>query len=143
MVGSQKKVILFIDDDEDDRMLFRDLFKECSPEIEFRWAADGEQALDYLIKRPGSAEDTPSVILLDLNMPKINGREVLKQIRNHKELSAIPVVVLSNSMNKEEALEIYHLGANSFTRKPAGYKELREFVSTFYKYWFEYSMLNL
>jgi CheY-like chemotaxis protein len=81
----------------------------------------------------------PAVILLDLNMPKLSGDEVLKMIRNNDELRHIPVVVLSNSMNKKDAIKIYGLGGNSFIRKPAGYKELREFVQTFSKYWLEYS----
>ncbi len=138
MTGSKKKLILFTDDDEDDFLLLRDLFKESNQDVELRWAKDGEEALDFLRRQENPK---PFLILLDLNMPKLNGREILKQVRSHKELCHIPVIVLTNSMNRQEAVEVYQSGANSFIRKPSGYKDLREFVRVFYKYWFDYSLL--
>ena len=142
MSDPAKRIILFVDDDEDDFLVLKDIFKECRPDLQLEWAKDGEEAIDYLTQR-GSfrASPRPAVILLDLNMPKLNGDEVLKQIRAHEELRSIPVVVLSNSMNKKDAVETYHFGGNSFVRKPAGYKELREFVQVFSKYWFDCSVL--
>ena len=137
-----KKTVLFVDDDEDDYMLMRDTFKERHPEIDLLWTRDGEEALDYLKRRGRFREAArPYLMLLDLNMPKLNGQEVLKQIRSDEGICHIPVVVLTNSMNKEEVTEAYCRGVNSFIRKPAGYKELRSFVETFGKYWFEYSTL--
>lgn len=141
MADPKRKIVLFIDDDEDDFFLLRDIFKECHEGIELRWAKDGEEAMERLMRRDGQEDSTPSLILLDLNMPKLNGREVLRQIRDHNELQHIPVVMLTNSMNKDEAIDAYRLGANSFIRKPSGYKELREFIKTFTQYWFEYSTL--
>ncbi len=141
MVDTRKKKILLVDDDEDDFMLLRDIFKEFHPQLEMSWIKDGEEALAYLKANKLNAEKMPLLILLDLNMPKLNGREVLAQIRKEKEIKHIPVVVLSNSMSRIEALESYSLGVNSFVRKPSGYRELREFVQIFYKYWFEYSTL--
>ena len=98
-------------------------------------AADGETALELTLKL------RPRIALLDIDMPKLNGLEVLRQIRSNDEIRAIPVTILSNSMNTAEALEAYRLGANSFVRKPAGYKEIREFVQVYSKYWLEYSTL--
>lgn len=136
----KKKVILLIDDDEEDYLLLRDLFKEHYPDAELRWCEDAEKALECL-KPADPAVARPLIVLLDLNMPKLNGRDVLGRIRADEKLKQIPVVVLSNSMNKNEAMEAYLLGASSFIRKPAGYKELQSFVRTFYDYWFIYSTL--
>lgn len=137
-----KKTILFVDDDEDDFLLLRDTFKERHQDVELQWAKDGEEAIDYLQQRGrfrGMAR--PFLILLDLNMPKLSGQEVLKAIRGNEDLRHIPVVVLTNSMSKSEAIEAYRSGVTSFIRKPSGYKELLEFVDVFSKYWFEYSTL--
>lgn len=139
MAEQKKKIILFVDDDEDDYLLLRDMFRECREDIDLAWAKDGEDALLRLTSQNGSPK--PFLILLDLNMPKLSGHEVLRQIRSQDYLKHIPIVVLTNSINKEEARQAYRMGVNSFIRKPSGYKELREFVTTFSKYWFEYSML--
>ena len=137
-----KKTILFVDDDEDDFLLLRDTFKERHPEVELQWAKDGEEAIDYLSKRGRfRGMPRPFLVLLDLNMPKLNGQEVLKTIRADSDICHIPVVVLTNSMSKDEACEAYRSGVTSFMRKPSGYKELLEFVDVFAKYWFEYSTL--
>ncbi len=142
MAIQNKKIILFIDDDEDDFLILRGIFKEFSSDIELQWVRDGEEAINYLTQQ-GNFKDAekPLLILLDLNMPKLNGEEVLRQIRNHESLRYIPVVVLSNSMNKKDVMTAYELGGNSFIRKPAGYKELREMAQTLSKYWFEHSTL--
>ena len=142
MTAPNKKTILFVDDDEDDFMLFGDIFKECRPDIELQWAKDGEEALERLMRRgPFLGAARPYLILLDLNMPKLSGQEVLKNIRADKDLQCIPVVVLTNSMNKDEAEQAYRAGVTCFVRKPSGYKELRGFVEVFCKYWFNYSTL--
>lgn len=138
-----KKNILLIDDDEEDFLLLRDIFKEFYSDVELQWCKDGEEALTLLLRANDPKMPKPHIILLDLNMPKLNGREVLSEIRKSSELKHIPVVVLSNSMNKKEAVETYLLGVNSFIRKPAGYRELRDFVQVFYKYWFVYSASGL
>ena len=139
MADSQKKIILFIDDDEDDFLLLRDIFEECRDDIDLQWVKDSEQAIDRLTR---SGADRPSFILLDLNMPKLNGHEVLAQIRQRDALRDVPVAVLTNSINRNEVQEAYRLGVNSFLRKPSGYTELREFAKTFCRYWFDYSTLS-
>jgi CheY-like chemotaxis protein len=142
MTDPRKKIILLVDDDEDDFILIRDIFKESHPDVHLEWMKDGEEALTYLEGAPGVPEKPrPSLILLDLNMPKLNGREVLNRIRSRESISHVPVVVFSNSMDKSEVLDVYRLGVNSFVRKPAGYKELRDFADVFYRYWFQYSTL--
>jgi two-component system response regulator len=141
MPDPRKKIVLFIDDDEDDFLLFKDIFRESYPDIELHWIKDGEEAIANLLPADGSAGVAPLFIFLDLNMPKLNGKEVLRQLRSHDGLDHVPIAVFTNSNNRDEAIEAYRLGANSFIRKPSGYKELREFISTFHKYWFEYSTL--
>ena len=142
-MNAPKQTILFVDDDEDDFLLLKDIFKECFPPAELVWAKDGEEALDRLMHRGVfRGMSKPALVLLDLNMPKLNGQQVLKTMRNDQDLQCMPVVVLTNSMNKDEAEQAYRSGVSSFMRKPSGYKELREFVNVFCKYWFEYSTLT-
>ena len=139
MSQPRKKQIFFIDDDEDDFLLLHDVFGENREDVELRWIKDSEQALEQLMR---ADSPPPSLILLDLNMPKLSGREVLRQIRNQQSLKHIPVVVLTNSINKAESVEAFRLGVNSFLRKPSGYKELAEFVRIFCRYWFDHSTIS-
>ncbi len=120
-------------------MLLRDIFKESHPDVHLQWIKNGEEAVDFFSQT--ILDTKPTLIILDLNMPKLNGNDVLSDIRNRETSKHIPVVMFSNSSNRSEALHAYQLGLNSFVRKPAGYNELREFVQVFYKYWFEYSTL--
>lgn len=133
-----KKKILIIDDDEDDFSLMSDAFKEtCSSDVEVDWKKDGEEALDYFFGR--DEDGLPALVLLDLNMPKIDGREVLKRLRAADKFQHLPVVVFTNSSDRRDILQSYRMGANSYVRKPAGYGELVSFARTFCAYWFKYS----
>ena len=136
-----KNIILVAEDDEDDYLLLRDAFKEvCNDRAELIWTKDGEETLKFL--KENQAEETrPRIVFLDLNMPKIDGRHVLREIRTSEVLNHLPIVVLTNSSSKDDIIKTYKMGVNSFVRKPAGYDELIEFVSTFCKYWFDFSKL--
>jgi CheY-like chemotaxis protein len=132
--------ILMADDDADDRMLARDAMAESRLANPFRFVEDGQELMDYL-KRAGryATEDAPrpGLILLDLNMPKKDGRQALREIKNDRALRRIPVVILTTSKMEEDVLRSYDLGANSFITKPVTFEGLVDIMRTLGKYWFE------
>jgi len=147
---SKSVVILMADDDADDRLLARDALAECKLPGELHFVEDGEQLLDYLHRRgkyasglPGqtnsgphaSAAPRPGLILLDLNMPKKDGREALREIKSHPELRKIPVVVLTTSNADVDIAQIYDLGANSFISKPVTFDSLVKVMRILGDYW--------
>lgn len=133
--------ILLADDDPDDRMLTRDAFQESHLRNTLEMVEDGEELLDYLNHRESYAGDAarprPGLILLDLNMPRKDGREALKEIKNNPELRRIPIVVLTTSKAEEDILRTYDLGVNSFVVKPVTFEALVDVLKTIGKYWFE------
>ena len=139
--------ILMADDDEDDCLLAREALAESRLANELRFVKDGEELMDYLHQRGEYVQKLdsprPGLILLDLNMPKKDGREVLKEIKNDPNLRQIPVVVLTTSKAEEDIYKIYDLGANSFITKPVTFSSLVEVMRTIGKYWFEIVELPL
>lgn len=134
-------VILMADDDADDRLLAKDALTECRLSNDLHFVEDGEELLDYLTRRGKytSLADAPrpGLILLDLNMPKKDGREALKEIRANPDLRKIPVVVLTTSKADTDIGRIYELGANSFISKPVSFDSLVEVMKILGRYWFE------
>jgi CheY-like chemotaxis protein len=134
--------ILMADDDEDDRDLARDALLEARVANPLRFVVDGQDLLDYL-RREGAYADPsvdaprPGIILLDLNMPKKNGREALAEIKADDSLKRIPIVVLTTSKDEQDVLTTYHLGANSFITKPVTFAGLVEVMRAWGRYWFE------
>jgi len=133
-------LILMAEDDADDRLLVQDAFAECGASDTVRFVADGEELVDYLLRRgkyeKASASPRPDLILLDLNMPRKDGREALKEIRSHLELRRVPVVVFTTSRADTDIDKVYELGANSFVTKPAGFDQLVTTVTKLTGYWF-------
>jgi CheY-like chemotaxis protein len=130
--------VLMADDDEDDRLLARDAFEECEAEVDLRFVEDGEELMDYLHGHGQWAGcPRPSLILLDLNMPRKDGRECLAAIKDNPTLRRIPVVVLSTSKAEEDVLRSYDLGVSSFISKPVTYESLLELVRRLSLYWFQ------
>jgi CheY-like chemotaxis protein len=133
--------ILLADDDADDRMLARDAFEESRLRNNLEMVKDGEELMDYLHnlgKYSGdSARPQPSLILLDLNMPRKDGREALKEIKACPELRQIPIIILTTSKAEEDIIRTYDLGVNSFITKPVTFEGLVEVLKTVGKYWFE------
>jgi len=134
--------ILICDDDEDDRMLTRHALEQAHISNELQFVEDGEQLLDYLYQRGPYAGETgkaprPGLILLDLNMPKMDGREALKVIKGDKTLCDIPVVVLSTSRLDKDIVQSYQLGVNSFISKPVTFTGLVEAMYVLGRYWLE------
>ena len=134
-------VILLADDDEEDRMLAGNALEESRVVNDLRFVEDGEELLDYLYHRgrysePGTSP-TPGLILLDLNMPRKDGREALKEIKADSDLRRIPVVVLTTSKAEEDIYRTYDLGANSFITKPVSFEGLVSVMRDIGRYWIE------
>lgn len=134
--------ILIADDDADDRELIKAAFEENNFRHNLKFVENGEELLKYL-KRKGSYADEathplPQIILLDLNMPRKDGREALKEIKTDNHLKCIPVIVLTTSTEKKDVQRIYELGVNSFVIKPPTFRQLVAFTKTLGKYWFEF-----
>ena len=131
--------ILLADDDADDRLLVREAFEENHLLNVMDTVEDGEELMDYLYRRGKFTENAvrPSMILLDLNMPRKSGLEALREIRADADLRSIPVVVLTTSKAEEDIIRSYELGVNSFIVKPVTFESLVELVRTLGRYWFQ------
>ncbi|MCA1991708.1 MAG: response regulator [Coleofasciculus sp. S288] len=139
--------ILMADDDEDDCMLAREALAESRLANELYLVRDGEELMDYLYRRGQYVDPIksprPGLILLDLNMPKKDGREALKEIKADPDLRRIPVVVLTTSKAEDDIYRSYDLGANSFITKPMTFNSLVEVIKVLGRYWFEIVELPL
>ena len=133
-------VILMADDDDDDFVLTQKALRESKLLNTLIRVKDGEELLDYLMNRGEYADvetSRPGVILLDLNMPRKDGREALKEIKSEPSLREIPVVVFTTSQAEEDIYRSYQLGVNSFITKPVTFENLISVMKALGKYWFE------
>jgi len=134
-------IILLAEDDPDDVVLIRDAFNENRFECKFLSVNDGEELLDYLYVRGKFYDPSlcpkPDLILLDLNMPKKDGREALAEIKSDFMLKTLPIVVLTTSNSEVDVIRSYNLGANSYITKPMSYGDLIKVVGIMGKYWFQ------
>ncbi|TPV60834.1 response regulator [Aestuariibacter sp. GS-14] len=133
--------ILMADDDEDDRLLTLDALTEGRVINNLQCVEDGVELLAYL-RREGRFSDPassprPSLILLDLNMPRMDGREALQEIKADPALRGIPVVILTTSKEEEDMLRGYDLGAASYITKPVNFEGLVELMKSLGRYWIE------
>jgi CheY-like chemotaxis protein len=133
--------ILMADDDPDDRFMAREAFNEAMLINDLRFVEDGEELMDYLCHRgkysdPKSAP-RPGLILLDLNMPKKDGREALSEMKANADLRRIPVVILTTSKAEEDIIRTYDLGSNSYITKPVSFESLVMTMRALTKYWLE------
>ncbi len=134
-------VILMAEDDPDDRLLSMEALEEAHLVNELYFVEDGEELLDYLNRR-GKYQDEkqsprPGLILLDLNMPRKDGREALEEIKADANLRTIPIVVLTTSKAEEDILRSYDLGVSGYITKPVSFDDLIGVMKTLGKYWFE------
>lgn len=141
-IPTKTLVILMADDDADDRLLAQDAMQESRVLNELHFVEDGAQLLNYL-RGDGNFSDRalypmPGLILLDLNMPKMDGREALAEIKADRRLRRIPVVILTTSKAEEDMVKGYDLGAASYITKPVTFDALVELMRTLGKYWVEF-----
>ena len=134
--------ILLAEDDADDRLLVKEALAEGRVLNDLRAVEDGEELLDYL-RRQGRYADPeesprPGLVLLDLNMPRKDGREALREIKADPDLKRIPVVVMTTSKAEEDVLRSYDLGANSYVTKPVTFERLVELMKVMGRYWIEF-----
>lgn len=130
--------ILMAEDDPEDQMLVREAFEEAHAGNRLFTVSNGELLMDYLFHRPPyEAAALPNIILLDLNMPRKNGREALTEIKAAPALRHIPIIVLTTSGAEEDILRSYDLGVSSYIRKPVTFGKLIAVVTALRRYWFE------
>lgn len=127
------KTILLVEDNPDDAHLTIAAFKAAGVQARFTVATDGFEALKSL----ADAEELPAVVLLDLNLPKLSGHEILERIRSNPRTKAVPVVILTSSIESEDLTRCYALGANSFVRKAVEFTQSRETAGQIGRYWLE------
>ena len=138
---SQHRIlILMADDDEDDQLFAQEAFEESGLPHELRFVEDGEALVGYLdacLEGTGQgSQPLPNLILLDLNMPRKDGREALREIKANPLLRHIPVVVLTTSSSDKDIYRSYDIGANSYITKPVTFDSLVDILDTLGKYWF-------
>ena len=131
---SQPISVLLVEDDPGDVVLIEEAFEHNKVRNSLKIVGDGVEAMDYL-RAPGSTR--PDLVLLDLNLPRKDGREVLAEIKSDPELRSIPVVVLTTSKAEEDIYRTYDLGVNSFITKPVTFDGLVNVMRTLGTYWFE------
>ena len=142
MISQSKLPILIAEDDEDDYLLTLEALEEAGIHSEIKWVKDGEELMRYLeaMGDAGSVAIPPSsrpcLILLDLNMPKKDGREVLQELKKDHVLRKIPVVILTTSKSETDIDNSYDLGVNSFIQKPVRFNDFVEMVKVLSQYWF-------
>jgi CheY-like chemotaxis protein len=129
--------VLLVEDNPGDADLTKETLEECRLHVEIAIAIDGAEALDRLFRRPPYANaDLPDLILLDLNLPKMSGREVLAQIKQELSLRTIPVVILTSSDAEQDVVKSYELGANCYVTKPVGLEAFQSIVRSVEGFWF-------
>lgn len=126
------KPILLIEDDLVDQMTVKRAFKELKVINELRVANNGEEGVEMLKDK---TLDKPGIILLDLNMPKMNGIEFLQEIKNYKEFKTIPVIVITTSKHEKDKVESFNLGVAGYMLKPVDYEQFLEIIKSIKKYW--------
>lgn len=133
--------ILIAEDDPDDRLIIKDAFEEAGVHHVIHYVEDGQELMDYLCLRGKYSwpnhSSRPGIILLDLNMPKKNGQDALREIKSNQNLKRIPVVVMTTSKRVEDVGLLYDLGANSYIQKPTDFTTLVTIVKALSRYWFE------
>lgn len=127
--------ILLIEDNPDHVELVTRALKQAGSKSRLWLASDGQEALDFLLRRGSFKNPKPQLILLDLKLPKVDGSEILKQLKENPQFRCIPVVILTTSSSKEDINDMYALGANSYVIKPGKFNEFMDRVRSIEEYW--------
>ena len=133
----KRQFILVAEDDIDDKFMLQTIFEDSGKSDLLEFVENGLELINYL-DHINKNEDTlfyPHFILLDLNMPKMDGRQALKELKNHSSYKKIPVIIFSTTKNEVEINRCYELGANSYIVKPYNYKELTKIMDAVNSYW--------
>ena len=134
--------VLLIEDNIVDVRLLEEAFQEEQLNVNLQSVLDGEEALDFLLKKnKHSKATTPDLIILDLNLPKLNGHEILKRIKDDPNLKTIPVIILTSSQSEEDIINSYKLQANSYIKKPFDLDGFRAVVRSIDQFWFTIAKL--
>ena len=133
-------LVLVAEDSAHDRLIITEAFREAGISADLRFVEDGEELLEYLTRggryaAEGTALRSPAVVLLDINMPKMNGHEAMRAIRAEPELRYLPVIALSTSDSPRQIAQAYAVGVNSFLTKPASFPAFVELMRMFGNYW--------
>jgi chemotaxis family two-component system response regulator Rcp1 len=142
LVSSRPARILLAEDDPGDAGLIRRAFRECKMSLDLDWVEDGEDALRFLRKEDEFSQSRrPDLLILDLNMPKVDGLGVLKAVRSDPDLTDLPVVVLTTSQADRDVAASYQLHANAYVSKPIGLAGLTKIVKSLEHFWFSVVVL--
>lgn len=135
--------ILLVEDSAGDVLLTREAFRlALGDKVDLHVVKDGVMAMDFLLNRGPETEDPfPSLILLDLNLPRKNGLEVLQEIKSNKAIQHLPVIILSTSNNRREIRKCYDIGANSYLIKPIDFDEFVDMIRKLDQFWFNANIL--
>jgi len=142
-ISHRSQSILIVDDSEDDYEATIRAFKKVSLHNPVVWCRSGRDALDYLKRESKELGNglRPGLLLLDLNMPGLDGRKTLQLIKEDTSLKRIPVIVLTTSANERDVQDCYHMGANTYVQKPVTFDGLIEAIKRLKAYWFEIALL--
>jgi CheY-like chemotaxis protein len=145
MVGNDSQLILIVEDNDDDYFATMRAFKKANLVNPVRRCTNGDQALDYLLQRGefsvSDSAPSPSIILLDLNLPGTDGRSVLQTLKVTPEIKNIPVIVLTTSIAEQDIEQCYAAGANSYVQKPVNFEGFVKAIGMLSEYWLEVSVL--
>jgi len=137
--------ILLVEDNPADIKITERALRESGFPVELLVVRDGEEALEYLMRQGAYAANSgwrnPDLILLDLNLPRLTGREVLERIRATPNLKAVPVIVLTTSRRQEDVQEMYSAGANTYIEKPQNFQKFVQVLQTIQRYWLDMALL--
>jgi CheY-like chemotaxis protein len=137
MIPPDSITILVAEDDADDRLMLQEAFGESGAAYNIQFVHDGQELMSRLVLSANQNDaELPTMVVLDLNMPKKDGREALREIKQNPKLAHIPVVVLTTSKSPEDIRNAYHLGANCYITKPVTFDSLMEMVRSFNRFWF-------
>jgi CheY-like chemotaxis protein len=142
---SSRRAILLVEDNPADIQITRRALRESGAPVELIVVRDGQEAVDYLCRHGAHAADAswrvPDLILLDLNLPRLTGQEVLRHIRGEEALQSVPVVVLTTSTRPEDIRDVYAAGANTYIEKPQDFARFVETLRTIQRYWLDTALL--
>lgn len=141
---ARNALVLVAEDNEDHLLLTQVAFQRANVPVDLEWVRDGVDCMDYLLRRNGwEAARRPDLLLLDIHMPRMNGIEVMKQILEHNDLRALPVIVMSTSEAPSDVRMMYELRVNSYIKKPVSFEKYTAAIAALSSYWFNTALVPM